>query len=193
MMKALTLHQPWASLIARGVKTYETRSWQPPESMRGQVFAIHAGKTVQPLPHKVPRFRRQTPEWERRVAEVLGDDWRQTVPTGEVVAFATLTGWRRRPPRVAYSFPMPAARIMLQPWPVTADDWLFGDWSGGRYYWRLENIKAIQAPEKTGGWQGLWNLDTLPYRHHCYEWDEMLIEAGDPEFDACLCYRPEVN
>lgn len=41
-MKVLTLHQPWASLIALGVKTIETRSWRAPESLIGQRFAIHA-------------------------------------------------------------------------------------------------------------------------------------------------------
>lgn len=39
--KALTLHQPWASLIALGVKTIETRSWST--KYRGPL-AIHAGK-----------------------------------------------------------------------------------------------------------------------------------------------------
>jgi hypothetical protein len=38
-MKALTLHQPWASLIAEGVKTIETRSWST--KYRGPL-AIHA-------------------------------------------------------------------------------------------------------------------------------------------------------
>ena len=45
-MKALTLHQPWASLIDLGVKTVETRSWQPPRYMLGTRFAIHAGKEL---------------------------------------------------------------------------------------------------------------------------------------------------
>lgn len=40
-MKALTLHQPWASLIALGVKTIETRSWST--RYRGPL-AIHASK-----------------------------------------------------------------------------------------------------------------------------------------------------
>lgn len=40
-MKALTLHQPWASLIAAGVKTIETRSWST--RYRGPL-AVHAGK-----------------------------------------------------------------------------------------------------------------------------------------------------
>ena len=38
-MKALTLHQPWASLIAIGAKKIETRSWAT--SYRGPL-AIHA-------------------------------------------------------------------------------------------------------------------------------------------------------
>ena len=40
-MKAITLHQPWASLIALGVKTIETRSWATKH--RGPI-AIHAAK-----------------------------------------------------------------------------------------------------------------------------------------------------
>jgi len=40
-MKALTIRQPWASLIAAGVKTIETRSWST--RYRGPL-AIHAGK-----------------------------------------------------------------------------------------------------------------------------------------------------
>ena len=43
-MKALTLHQPWASLIAEGPKTVETRSWSAPAWVIGQRIAIHAGK-----------------------------------------------------------------------------------------------------------------------------------------------------
>ncbi len=39
-MKVLTLHQPWASLVALGVKTIETRSWST--AYRGPL-AIHAG------------------------------------------------------------------------------------------------------------------------------------------------------
>lgn len=40
-MKAITLWQPWASLLACGAKGYETRSWAT--SYRGQI-AIHAAK-----------------------------------------------------------------------------------------------------------------------------------------------------
>lgn len=42
-MKALTVWQPWASLIAIGAKPYEFRGWKPPRSIIGQRIAIHAG------------------------------------------------------------------------------------------------------------------------------------------------------
>jgi hypothetical protein len=42
-MKALTVWQPWATLIAIGAKPYEFRGWQPPRSLLGQRLAIHAG------------------------------------------------------------------------------------------------------------------------------------------------------
>lgn len=42
-IKAITLHQPWATLIALGAKQYETRSW--PTGYRG-LLVIHAGKTL---------------------------------------------------------------------------------------------------------------------------------------------------
>lgn len=42
-MKALTVWQPWASLILIGAKPYEFRSWKPPAALIGQRIAIHAG------------------------------------------------------------------------------------------------------------------------------------------------------
>lgn len=60
-MKALTLHQPWASLIALGYKTIETRSWAT--SHRGPL-AIHAGTRRPPLMSLPPRPRgRDTDGW----------------------------------------------------------------------------------------------------------------------------------
>lgn len=47
-MKVITLHQPWATLIALGVKTIETRSWAPPKALIGERLLIHAG--TRPLP-----------------------------------------------------------------------------------------------------------------------------------------------
>ena len=42
-MKVITLKQPWATLVAEGLKKYEFRSWK--YSYRGELL-IHAGKGI---------------------------------------------------------------------------------------------------------------------------------------------------
>jgi len=42
-MKAITLNQPWASLIAEGFQSYEVRRWCPPRYKILQRIGIHAG------------------------------------------------------------------------------------------------------------------------------------------------------
>lgn len=42
-MKAITVWQPWASLIALGLKPYEFRAWPAPGRLVGHRIAIHAG------------------------------------------------------------------------------------------------------------------------------------------------------
>jgi len=42
-MKVLTLKQPWATLVAEGIKKYEFRSWKT--NYRGKLL-IHAGKGI---------------------------------------------------------------------------------------------------------------------------------------------------
>ena len=41
--QAITVWQPWATLIAEGAKRFEFRGWAPPQSMWGTRIAIHAG------------------------------------------------------------------------------------------------------------------------------------------------------
>src|SRR4051812_38489229 len=45
-MRALTLTQPWASLVVSGQKRIENRPWNPPTAMIGQRFAIHASRAI---------------------------------------------------------------------------------------------------------------------------------------------------
>lgn len=45
-MKALTIWQPWASLIMIGAKPYEFRSWMAPRSTVGKRIVIHAGSRL---------------------------------------------------------------------------------------------------------------------------------------------------
>ena len=45
-MKAISLWQPWASLMADGRKKIETRHWRPPMWLLKQPLAIHATMKV---------------------------------------------------------------------------------------------------------------------------------------------------
>lgn len=45
-MKALTIKQPWASLIMFGGKDIENRDWAAPRSLIGQRIAIHSSKKL---------------------------------------------------------------------------------------------------------------------------------------------------
>ena len=47
-MKAITIKQPFASLIAAGLKEYEFRTWKT--KYRGEIL-IHAGKGRGPTQH----------------------------------------------------------------------------------------------------------------------------------------------
>lgn len=105
-MKALTIRQPWASLIALGVKHIETRSWRAPQSLIGQTIAIHAGKHE---PHRCALGDWKAFQefgWELKCAArggwmvehfgsgmnagLPGDDGRAPLPLGAIVATATL-------------------------------------------------------------------------------------------------------
>lgn len=50
-MKALSIKQPWAWLIAAGHKDIENRTWQPSSGLDGQRIVIHASKLVDQLDH----------------------------------------------------------------------------------------------------------------------------------------------
>lgn len=63
-MKALSLHQPWASLVALGVKTIETRSWST--SYRGPL-AIHAAK-------RTPEYGLEVGRWTVCPSYPRGDE-----------------------------------------------------------------------------------------------------------------------
>ena len=90
-MRAITLHQPWASLIAHGVKDIETRSWPPPQTMVGQRIAIHAGK-------RIVGPRSLNLETQEAIEGLYGPQWPKVIPAGAVVATAVLS-------RVAKSLP----------------------------------------------------------------------------------------
>lgn len=64
---AITIWQPWATLIAEGCKRFEFRSWPAPKYLRGKRVAIHAGA------RKV-----SVREVRELVLKLHSSDWRET-------------------------------------------------------------------------------------------------------------------
>lgn len=69
-MKVLTIKQPWATLIAKGYKEYEFRTWKT--KYRGDIL-IHAGKCIDKK--AMSRFK----------------EYNLDYPVGKIIAKATLT------------------------------------------------------------------------------------------------------
>jgi hypothetical protein len=64
---AITLWQPWASLVMAGAKPYEFRSWPAPVRLQGKRVAIHAG--ARPI---------KRAEMQELLLKLLGSDWALT-------------------------------------------------------------------------------------------------------------------
>ena len=149
-MYAITLHQPWATLIALGIKAVETRSWPVPGRLLGQVIAVHAGKRV---------VRRPGDRIEQKLRIRLWEDWIRTIPAGAVLATVTLAGMAQ----VEYVDPMTGhavhdgrtevgcaagtGRTPIDPW---------GDFSAGRWLWFLNDVESLPEPIPAVGRQSFW-------------------------------------
>lgn len=143
-MKAITLTQPWASLVAMGAKRIETRSWRTP--YRGRI-AIHAAKGF-------PKWARETCN-EPEFAAELGPD---VLPVGVVIATAYLVCC------------LPTRELQLNRMILFADELRtrdreivfdgderrFGDYSIGRWGWLLADIEELKVPIPVKGALGLW-------------------------------------
>jgi len=134
-MKAITLWQPWASLIAIGAKRIETRNWAT--RYRGPL-AIHASKRV---PWDIEAFYAEEP-----LPYALIDAGYETfadLPFGVVLATCRLVD-------VLPTTDEFLTNVLLTP------EWNYGDYSPGRFAWLLDDITRLDPPVTASGRQGLW-------------------------------------
>lgn len=170
-MKAITLHQPWASLVALGVKTIETRSWST--KYRGPL-AIHAGARQVHTGNFLLLARRALTaglidaETEQRFRSL-------DVPFGAVVATCTLVDvvpmsdlyWSELPIG-GWQFQAGAGRLTrhdplrILPTVVNVDQRPFGDFSPGRFAWLLADVEPVEPHIPARGRQQLWEWSPEP-------------------------------
>jgi hypothetical protein len=150
-MKAITLWQPWASLLACGAKKYETRSWAT--SYRGPI-AIHAGKLY------LNQFEEQFGDTAHKALKEAapGFTFMHALPRGAVIATAELVGcWEMliNPYDGVIHF-LDETDAAICP---DRSELLFGDWEPGRFAWEFANMKMLPEPIPAKGAQGLWNWE----------------------------------
>ncbi|KOY81307.1 ASCH domain-containing protein [Lysinibacillus macroides] len=143
-MKAITIKQPWASLIALGEKRFETRSWQT--KYRGPL-AIHAGKAVDKDACK--------DYWINAILQQHGITSHEQLPTGVVLATAELIDCHK----VVLNFCEDAAVLENVDGVINGLEMKFGDYSEGRYAWELDSVKPLSEPVPVKGQLSLWEWD----------------------------------
>ena len=134
-MKAISLLQPWATLVVIGAKQIETRSWSTP--YRGRIL-VHAslGKAGSIFSEHLP-FSRYIPDFKK-------------LPFGAIVGEATLTTILR-----VEDFELPDKEMNR----MTLEEKAFGDYSPGRYGWLLEEATAYNNPIPARGHLRLWEFN----------------------------------
>lgn len=145
-MKAITIWQPWASLLVSGQKIYETRSWAT--TYRGPI-AIHAAK--RPVRRTIDALA-EGDLWEtlalfERLFPGPGELVR--LSTGAIVGKALLV----RCNLIDEAF---VAKL-------TPQERALGDFSLGRYAWEFQKMAPVDPPIPAKGMQGFWEWRT----HKC--------------------------
>lgn len=141
VIKALSLWQPWASLIVWGAKEYETRDW--PTNYRGKL-AIHATKrkpTYNDVLHMKDVFYPVMHQNMRPDYCTL-----EYLPLSAVLCICELEAVYRTEQCAPY---------------LSEQERAFGNYAPGRAAWKLKVVQVFDRPIPATGKQKLWEW-TLP-------------------------------
>jgi hypothetical protein len=139
ILPAVTLWQPYATLVALKIKPFETRDRRPPGRLIGADVAIHAAL-------RKPKFGEITRAINETMIALTGNHlWFEILPFGAVVCIARLME------------AVPADSVPPDP---------FGDYSPGRWAWKLDDVRPLRPPvpargDRRHGWPWLVP-DTVP-------------------------------
>jgi len=165
-MRALTVRQPWAGLIALGYKRIETRSWPAPRTVIGRRIAIHAG--MQPIADWSPvtHWGHVTADWEA----VYGNVHSKEYPLGQIIATAHLVGSVPIVPLRALNLEEPAlvrrqTELALYFGGVVSavsDQFPLGRYDLGSWAWLLGDVERVEDGAALRGALGFWETTEPP-------------------------------
>jgi len=155
-MKALSLRQPWASLMAFGEKEIETRGWRL--SYRGPLV-ICATATIPRNVREWFKLARQEPtgpafdDWKRIVCALArhGIPDLRDLPLGAALCIVNVVDCQ------------PTLNVFQEhPGRSSLDEKAFGDYSDGRWAFVTENLRTFPKPIPCKGKHGLWDFNCGP-------------------------------
>jgi hypothetical protein len=163
-MRALTVMQPWATLIVIGAKRIETRSWPAWSRVLGETIAIHAGAR---FPEDAQHLCLTEPF--RGVLAAAGHpEPARTLPRGAVLGWVRLRDCCHTEDLLRAGVPGDRETA-----PLSDQELAFGDYREERWGWVFEQARQFEVPLPERGFQGLWTWDLpaelLP-----------LLEGGQP-------------
>lgn len=142
IVKSISLHQPWASLMAIGAKTIETRSWAT--NHRGPL-AIHAAKNtsnfglLNDYEFCYPLVEAGLVTYDRENRFVS-----HQLPLGALVAIGELVDCR------------PTASLLKT---LSDLEYGYGNYEPQRWGWMFEKLRALPTPVPFRGAQRLFDVD----------------------------------
>lgn len=128
-VKCISLTQPWASLMALGLKKVETRGWYT--SYRGPL-AIHAAK-------RFPPEARRLAEAERALGRLPA-----RLPFGAIIATLQLED---------------VLETLAVVQSLSGLERLYGDYSDGRFAWFTDKVTELALPIPWRGQLGLFTVE----------------------------------
>lgn len=137
-MKIISIIQPWATLIALGEKKIETRSWRTKH--RGEL-AIHSSKKIDKKICRLEPYRSTLAKYGYS---------ENNLPVGVILATCNLSDCLKVLRDVGTS-------AALDDWhSVSGNEYMFGDFSEGRFAWKLTDVEMLKDPIPAKGQLGLW-------------------------------------
>lgn len=160
-MKALTLTQPYATLVALGVKRIETRGWST--DYRGWL-AIHAGMNLNAVGG--PRGLRSLLRLNDPICHALrdahpglsNDEICTALPRGAVIAVATLVDVVRLTAESPYRYERAVGDRVVR-WELSKDEVAMGNYRPVRCLWLLADVYPLVHPAWCKGKQRLWDWE----------------------------------
>lgn len=148
-LKVITLIQPWATLIALGEKKIETRSWKT--FYRGPLL-IHAGKNIDKYACEEYYIKGTLQEHGYSL---------NNLPTGSIIAKVDLIDCIEINQGTD---PIYRRANLINGTKIEGNEYSFGDYTPGRYAWKLDNVQILKQPIPAKGKLNLWEFDYEKYR-----------------------------